>query len=311
MSEMFVCFRGNVNTWECDEMGHMNVRFYLTKAAEGMGVLAGHLGVTPSWLKTNNAMLKVSDQHIRYMRELHAGPGIIIEAGILNVDQRDIHIYQAMRPTYGDQLSATIISHVSLIDRYSGAPIDFPSVTLERANNYRTTVPENAGPRSIPLDGTIKGGSIEDAISANMVPITLGRIYAHEIDEFGYVQPDIYMGRISDGIVNFMGEIRNRVRAQADQSNMARIGGAALEYRFLFHDQLRAGDLISIYAGLKSISEKTMHVVHWSFNATTGALVARSEAIAVSLDLEKRKIIPFPDVMRKHLEKNFAALLSA
>ena len=31
-----VVWRGGVNTWECDEMGHMNVRFYLAKAMEGL-----------------------------------------------------------------------------------------------------------------------------------------------------------------------------------------------------------------------------------------------------------------------------------
>ena len=38
-------WRGGVNTWECDEMGHMNVRFYVVKAVEGLASLAALVGL--------------------------------------------------------------------------------------------------------------------------------------------------------------------------------------------------------------------------------------------------------------------------
>ena len=36
-------WRGCVNTWECDEMGHLNVRFYVARAMEGLVGLAAAL----------------------------------------------------------------------------------------------------------------------------------------------------------------------------------------------------------------------------------------------------------------------------
>ena len=33
---MIEVYRGSINTWECDEMGHMNVRFYVAKMMEGL-----------------------------------------------------------------------------------------------------------------------------------------------------------------------------------------------------------------------------------------------------------------------------------
>ena len=45
-------WRGGVNTWECDEMGHMNVRFYVANAMEGLVGLAAALGM-PEAFKTN------------------------------------------------------------------------------------------------------------------------------------------------------------------------------------------------------------------------------------------------------------------
>ena len=39
---MIDLWKGIANTWDCDEMGHMNVRVYVEKAFEGLGTLAGH-----------------------------------------------------------------------------------------------------------------------------------------------------------------------------------------------------------------------------------------------------------------------------
>ena len=45
-------WRGGVTPWQCDEMGHMNVRLYLAAANEGLTNLAAMLGMphayTPS-----------------------------------------------------------------------------------------------------------------------------------------------------------------------------------------------------------------------------------------------------------------------
>ena len=36
---MIPLWSGIANTWDCDEMGHMNVRVYVEKAMEGLGSL--------------------------------------------------------------------------------------------------------------------------------------------------------------------------------------------------------------------------------------------------------------------------------
>ena len=36
---MIEVLRSGVNTWECDQMGHMNVRFYVAKMMEGLAEL--------------------------------------------------------------------------------------------------------------------------------------------------------------------------------------------------------------------------------------------------------------------------------
>ena len=36
---------GGVNTWECDEMGHLNVRHWVAKSMEALAGLAAALGM--------------------------------------------------------------------------------------------------------------------------------------------------------------------------------------------------------------------------------------------------------------------------
>ena len=83
---MRALYRGNVNTWECDENGHLNVKFYSSKVGEGMGVLAEQIGLGRDVLAGLNARLSVDEQHLRFLREVHPGAALhgrggVVEAG--------------------------------------------------------------------------------------------------------------------------------------------------------------------------------------------------------------------------------------
>jgi len=66
-------WRGGVNTLECDAMGHMDVRFYVARAMEGLVGLASALGLNGAFRERANATLLVKDHHIRFLREARAG----------------------------------------------------------------------------------------------------------------------------------------------------------------------------------------------------------------------------------------------
>ena len=70
---MIELYRGSVNTWECDEMGHMNVRFYVAKQMEGLAILTHSLDLRQAFRPGNTSTLLPFDQHIRFMKEVHPG----------------------------------------------------------------------------------------------------------------------------------------------------------------------------------------------------------------------------------------------
>ena len=51
MTALTVTYRGCVNSWECDQWGHQNVQFYLSKAADAQAALCCELGLSPSYLR--------------------------------------------------------------------------------------------------------------------------------------------------------------------------------------------------------------------------------------------------------------------
>jgi acyl-CoA thioester hydrolase len=176
MSELFASYRGCTNVWECDEMGHMNVRFYVSKAAQGLGVFAGELGITPAWLRDHELELVVLDQHIRFIREFHGGADLIIYAGVLKASKDGLRIYQEFRAPDTDVISGTLISLVEIRHVDSQTPRPIPSFALKACQTHTCSIPDSAKPRSIPLEGPLPGGTKERAEELGLTPISVGPV---------------------------------------------------------------------------------------------------------------------------------------
>jgi acyl-CoA thioester hydrolase len=81
------------------------------------------------------------------------------------------------------------------------------------------------------------------------------------------------------------------------------LGGAALEYRFVFRRWPRLGDFLEVRSGLKAIGKKTMNICHFIFDVESADCVASAEVVSVSFDLATRKSIEIPDDARVALQR--------
>lgn len=310
MSELAICFRGNANTWECDEMGHMNVRFYVSKCREGVDMFADLLGLTPTWLRDNGAELILLDQHIRFVREFHGGQDLSIAAGVLTHTQTDFRLYQEVRHMDG-AIGASVISLVELRDVETQERLQLPDFALGQLMEHMTSIAEGVGPRSIAVDGFIAGGKMSAAQEIGMVPVSLGSVTQGMVDGHGYLNAEGCIGRVSDGIGHFMRGLRAPSRSTEDTGAVRAIGGAAVEYRLRYHQRPRCGDLVAVYAGLIDVGSSVFDVSHWTVNAETGAPICSSRAIALSLDLEARKAIRIPEDLHASLRDRCLAGLKS
>jgi acyl-CoA thioester hydrolase len=72
------------------------------------------------------------------------------------------------------------------------------------------------------------------------------------------------------------------------------MGAAVVEYRLIYRRWPRAGDLMTLHSALAEANEKTHRLCHWMMDPVSGQAWLTSEAVALTFDLVKRKVIPTP-----------------
>ena len=298
---MITIWQGSANTWDCDEMGHMNVRLYVEKAMEGLGVLSHHIQMPHAFRAKTPSTLIPQDQHMRFIREVHPGRPLHMEACVLEVGTCDAVIFQTLY--HGDGTpSATIRTRLAHAEIKTGRPFPWSARSRAALEDLVGDIPDRLGPRSIAPDGPLRPA--EEATLAAATAIGAPRIGAglvppHHCDPHGRMRTEWFMGRISDSVPNLLYDWRKRV---ADASSKA-MGAAVLEYRLVYRKWPKAGDRFEVYSSLAKAEEKTHTLVHWMLDPETGAAWMTSEAVAVTFDLDARKVIPTPADQMTELER--------
>jgi acyl-CoA thioester hydrolase len=108
-------YRGTVYPWHCDHVGHMNVMWYVGKFDEATWQLFNALGLSPGYLRDAQRGMAAVDQHISYVRELHAGATVSITSRLLEVKERSIRFeHEMMNDDTGEVAARTVIKGVHL-----------------------------------------------------------------------------------------------------------------------------------------------------------------------------------------------------
>jgi acyl-CoA thioester hydrolase len=299
---MIEVLRSGVNTWECDQMGHLNVRHYFACANRGLAVLALQLGLPPSQLRAQGVALRAVDQHVRFLRELRPGASYAMHAGVLAVSPERLQVYAELRRADKITVAASVISEVALQEISTGRAVPWPASVLARAAEVETNLSAEHGPRGIARTAPRPAPTRADALALPLIGAYLAPVEREDCDAHGVMQESAFMARVSDGIGHFFHVLRGE--------RGANLGGAALEYRYVFHERPRLGDVIEVRSGLKGLGNKTTQLCHWVFNLETGRCAATSEAVAVSFDLTTRKAIEISAEARAHMETRIVPGLS-
>ncbi|OYX72602.1 MAG: thioesterase, partial [Caulobacter sp. 32-67-35] len=281
-------WRGGVNTWDCDEMGHMNVRHYIVRAMEGLAGLAAELGLPHAFTPYANATLLVKEHHVRFLREAHAGATLHMLGGVIEISDTEARLLQLLVHSATGELAATFQTTVVHATPREGEVFPWPKATRERARAMMVEVPEKARSRSIALDPFVPTVSLERAEALGLKRIGLGALSPTECDVFGRMRAEQFIGRVSDGIGSFIGPFRDVIVAHADHKP-TRFGGAVLEYRLVYLRWPRAGDRVELRSGLMGSDPRTMRMAHWMVDPATGLPWGTSEAVAITFDLDARK----------------------
>ena len=283
MGDAVEVWRGGVATWECDSMGHLNVGFYVEKAMEALAGLAAELGMPHAFAPHADATLILREQHIRFLREAQAGAALSIEAGVLEMGDDEARVLFLMRHSDGG-LAASFQMLVSHATAREGRPFPWPAWARARAAALMIEAPEPARPRSVPLGAVETAAGLPRALELGLQRIGMGVVRPDECDPFGRISPGRIMRRLSDSAVHLFGALLAGVAGQ-------RVGGAMLEYRFVYAAWPRMGDRFEIRSGVAGVEPKVARLVHWMLDPASGRPWAAAEAVLAAFDLEARKLI--------------------
>jgi acyl-CoA thioester hydrolase len=115
MHKLDITYRGTVQIWHCDHMGHMNVMWYVGKFDEATWNLAAMMGMSTQYLKSRNRGMAALDQRIAYKREALAGDVITIRSALLEVKPKIVRfVHEMTRTTDGTHLATMLVTAVHM-----------------------------------------------------------------------------------------------------------------------------------------------------------------------------------------------------
>lgn len=131
MVEPLVVYRAEVLPEWIDFNGHMTITAYLMSFSKAADAFFSHLGIDEQYHRASGSATYATDSHIRYLQECFEGDPILIEAQILNHDEKRVHLFQRMRNRDTGVALATEETIYSHFVHEQGSPISLRGVPFE------------------------------------------------------------------------------------------------------------------------------------------------------------------------------------
>ena len=129
---MIETYRGAVYPWHCDQMGHMNVMWYVGKFDEATWNLFAEMGITTRFLKENRRGMAAVQQNITYKRELLSGDVVAVRSGMLEMREKVAKFVHEMRQAQTGVVAAVCVLTAVHMDSKTRKSTAFPAEFLAR-----------------------------------------------------------------------------------------------------------------------------------------------------------------------------------
>lgn len=286
-------WRGGVSAWECDHMGHMNVRFYMKRMEWALGYLYGEMGVDP-------ALVSVSTQHHRFHKEVHVGGGIHAVAHVIAMGESDATVLISVLHSGDGALCATFVFEIACAQPWP----DTARAVAAKCAGKLDDLSRRRGLRE--GEGSDSEASREEAIARGMHITMRTIVLAERCDSQGRLRLWETMSLVADGMPHaHAGEWRQVLKDTAP-TQPKRLGGALVEFSFHHHRLPVLGERVEMWSGTASCTDKIIRSAHWLVDPATGEALATVRAVGVALDLDARKLVPLTDEARAAFKEEVA-----
>ncbi len=226
MTGMREVWRGSAMAWECDEMAHMNTRFYVSRAMEGLAGLFGYLGMPRLFAPASPTTLAVDEMHIRFRREARVAAPLHMTAGVVEISDCEATVLLLLFHSRSGQTAATFrlrVAHVLASDGRTRQ--GWPSALQAAAQSSRVEVPIEARPRSVSLQPADRDHTVDEAVALGLQRVAMGLLPREGCDAFGRMHQSRFIGAVGEGARQLLQPLRELIVEHAKQKP-ERFGGA-------------------------------------------------------------------------------------
>lgn len=135
MNDLLLTYRGVVYPWHCDQMGHMNVMWYVGKFDEATWNLFAAMGVTTAFLREKKRGMAAVQQNITYRRELLAGDTVTVHSAFLEIRDKVARFVHEMRHGETGELAALCMLTGVHLDAVARKSCPFPEEIVARGRS--------------------------------------------------------------------------------------------------------------------------------------------------------------------------------
>lgn len=287
MTGFIQTWAGECSAWECDDLGHLNMRHYMTKARQARQMLIIRLGLDEAFKPDTVTSIRVSKFHIKYMGEARPGNPLRIESAVLALGETDARLCHMMYHVDG-RLACSIAETVDHISLRTREAFPWPNRTHDIAKHYMAKQPAPALPRGVKYDEFIPAPSEAELKGWGVRCIGSGVFQPYEVGPTGRVGAQGFLGRTTETI----GHIHEAWPEMTDPDYRKTGGSAALLEAFITMGRpAEVGDGYDFYSGIHSVNENTRRLVHNIVDVVTGENLFSMTGIGCLFNVKTRKLV--------------------
>ena len=286
MTGFIPTWAGECSAWECDGLGHMNMRHYMTKVQQARQMLIMRLGLAEAFQSGTPSSVRVRDFHIKYLGEARPDDPLRIESGIIEIGEHDLTACHVMYH-HDNRLAATIVETIEHIYLPTQRLFNWPKRAQAAAKSMMISQPAPSKPRGFDYGMTSVKANEATLIDWGMTRIGMGVFRPDETGLDGHIKPEALLGRTTETI----GHFRNAWPEMHDEAYRDDGGaGALLEARIFINAPAEAGQPYHFYSGIKDANTHTRTLVHHMVDALTGESLFSMVGIGCLFNLKSRKL---------------------
>ncbi len=284
---IYSAFKDLVRKEDCDQMSHMNVKYYFGKHADAIKCLFNKINS----FSAKKVKYKILNERCIFSREVHLNSVLEIVFKVKSIKDKELLLLSKVYSIDHENVSAYFETSISLdvnkhikeiiSNLFSSSCFTFLN-ELEFSNLRPLT--DNRPPQNYSRNALI---SCKSAVNT----------WDLDHDEMGSSQFKI--GCISDAATHLF----TLCGADFNWRNEYNIGSAALDYTVRYLKDAPLGMAVTMHTNFTKIGNKSLKFIHHMVDDSTDDVIMDIEVVAVLFDLKKRKSMVVPEDFRAKASK--------